>query len=343
MARAPKKRVERLPPITDPRRQLPFRFQSYGELIADLGRTDALACSLILSVKYFTDAAELYAKDAEEKRSAEARAAGEVEKKFTDDEKVRAMWAFGNREADRFDINTQNPAFPVLGTHAAQLLLVGVYQQAEVFLNAVRDELKDMGYRWPQRGNHVPLLEYTLQHLPGALNDNKIKIGTERYDLFEYYRLIRNAFVHGPIDRKKLAAYYESVKEYRTIVASEYDLDAPNPFEYISFEDYHLFTRLAKYIATDICRIGEPRDEALVKRIEWKGDKVEMPLARFVGYRRSKARLRASISRWFKAHYALNLENRATALDALVEYVEMFPNQRLRRKNKKRGASKGAP
>jgi hypothetical protein len=239
---------------------------------------------------------------------------------------------------ERFAINIKNPDFPVLGTHAAQLLLVGVYQQAEVFLNGVRDELKEMGHRWPQRGNHVPLLEYTLQNLPSGLNDNKIKIGTERYDLFEHYRLMRNAFVHRPIDHGKVAGYFDSVKEHRKTVVSEYDLDAPNPFERISIDDYHLFTRLVKYIATDICRIGEPSDEALVKLIEWKGDKVEMPLARFVSSRRSKAKLCAAISQWFKEHYALKLENRTDALDALVEYVEQFPNQRLRRKNKKRSS-----
>jgi hypothetical protein len=174
-------------------------------------------------------------------------------------------------EAERFGVNTKNPAFDELGTHTAQLLLVGVYQQAEAFLTGVREELKAMGQSWPQRGNHVPLLEYTLQNLPGGLADNKIKIGTERYELFEYYRLMRNSFVHTSTDRKKLATYFENVRDHRQRVESKYDLNAPNPFECLSYDDYHLFTRLAKYIATDICRIGEPTDNDLVKLIERKG------------------------------------------------------------------------
>jgi hypothetical protein len=91
-----------------------------------------------------------------------------------------------------------------------------------------------------------------------------------------------------------------------------------------------------KYIATDVCRIGEPSDEALLKRIEWKGDKVEMPLERFVSSRRSKEKLIAAISQWFKEQYGLKLENRKEALGALVAYVEQFLNKRLRQKSLKR-------
>jgi hypothetical protein len=335
MVRPPKVTVERLPAINDPRRQLPFRFRSYDELTADLGRTDALASSIMLAVEYFTNDAEKFAKDVAEERRRAASAAGTAELPFTDDDKLRAMWTFGNREAERFAINTANPAFPILRTHAVQLLLVGVYQQAEVFLNGVRDELREMGHEWSPRGNKVPLLEYTLENLPDGLSANKIRLGCERYDLFEYYRLMRNAFAHGPSDHKKIAKHFQSVKHYRATVLSEFGLAAPNSFDLMSLDDYQLFTRLLKYIATDICRIGEPSDEALVKLIEWNGGKVEQPLARFVLIRQFKANLRASLSRWFKARYALKLQNRPSALDALVEYVEKVPNQRARRKMKR--------
>jgi hypothetical protein len=85
MAQVGKKPVEQLPRITDLRRQLTFRFRSYTSLIADLGRIDALASSLTLSVRYLTDAAETRAKELEEKMKAEARAAGQVERDFSED------------------------------------------------------------------------------------------------------------------------------------------------------------------------------------------------------------------------------------------------------------------
>jgi hypothetical protein len=61
MAKTSKKKAQRLPPINDPRRQLPFRFRSYRELTNGSGRYDALAASLSLSVQYFLNAAEEFA------------------------------------------------------------------------------------------------------------------------------------------------------------------------------------------------------------------------------------------------------------------------------------------
>lgn len=78
-------------------------------------------------------------------------------------------------------------------------------ESRKAFLNGIRDELRSMGQNWPQRDSHTPLLDYTLQNLPGGLGGNKIKLGGERYHLFDYYRLMRNAFIHPATDRKKLA------------------------------------------------------------------------------------------------------------------------------------------
>jgi hypothetical protein len=327
MAKTSKTTVQRLPPVNDPRRQLPFRFRSYRELTNGSGRYDALAASLSLSVQYFLKAAEEFAEvkklkalEIDPNRAADPR------------DKRDAMWEFGNDQAKRFSINTANTHFGELPPHTTQLLLVSAYQQAETFLNGVRSELRNMGIEWPTRGDHEPLLKYTLENLPNGLKDNKTLIGEERYDLFEYYRLMRNAFVHGPISKAKLTEQFATVEPCRELVASEYKLDAPNSFEKLKLDDYMLFTRLIKYIATDICRIGEPSDQALVKLIEWKEGKVEKPLQNFLKFRPSRKRIGDDISKWFKENYSMTLARRPNALDALVTYVDQFPNKRTRRK-----------
>jgi hypothetical protein len=334
MAKTAKEKIERLPPINNPRRQLPFRFRSYKELMAGSGRYDALASSLSLSVQYFLKAAEDFADG--KKTIALGQDPSQT---FTAKDKRNAMWDFANDQAEHFSINTANVEFSELPPHTTQLLLVSVYQQAESFLNGVRYELRDMGVEWPARGEHVPLLEYTLQNLPNGLDDNKIMIGEERYDLFEYYRLMRNAFVHSPLSSAKLAKHFDAVAPYRNLMASEYGVDAPNPFGRMKLDDYMLFTRLIKYIATDICRIGEPSDEALVKLIEWKQGVVGKPLKVFLKYRPSKPLMRAAISKWFHANYSLTLDRRPTALDALLTYVSRFPNKRTRRRAIKASAN----
>ncbi len=247
------------------------------------------------------------------------------------------MWDYGNLQAALFKINTQNTAFNELSAHTSQLLLVGVYQQAEAFLNGFRDELKAMGQSWPQRSNHTPLLDYTLQNLPGGFGGNKIKLGEERYHLFDYYRLMRNAFVHTATDRKKLVTHFKDVASYKKMVTSKFHLDAPNRFDLLSFDDYLLFTRLVKYIATDICRIAEPSDADLLKLIECKdGTAVGQPLIRFLSYRPAESLLRQKILNHFSTRYRLDLRVRPKALDDLVQYVKTFPNKKVRRKHKKR-------
>ena len=258
-------------------------------MIAHLGRIDALGLSLIMSVRHFTSAAEAHAKVLEENAEDEARQAGQDERPFSEAQKLRAMWEYSNSQARYFKINTYNTEFESLGAHTVQLLLVGVYQQMEAFLNGLRKELELMGQEWPPRGNNTPLRDYTMHHLPGGLSDNKIKIGEERYKLFDYYRLLRNAFVHTTIARTRLGTCFDRVSDLRKVVKLEYDLNAPNRFEVLPYDDYLLFTRLVKYIAVDLCRIAEPSDGELIKLIEWKGSAVGQPLAFFLGARSSGA------------------------------------------------------
>jgi hypothetical protein len=143
---------------------------------------------------------------------------------------------------------------------------------------------------------------------------------------------MRNAFVHGPIPKAKLTEQFATVEPYRELVASEFKLDAPNSFEKLKLDDYMLFTRPIKYIATDICRIGEPSDQALVRIIEWKQGKVEKPLQNFLKFQPSRKKVGDDISRWFKENYNMTLARRPSALEALVTYVDQFPNKRTRRK-----------
>jgi hypothetical protein len=90
------------------------------------------------------------------------------------------MWEYSNQQARRFDIKTDNPAFNDLGPHTSQLVLVAAYQQAEAFLDGLRNELKSLGKNWPEREGRTSLLEYTLKNLRDGLASNRIK--SERKD-----------------------------------------------------------------------------------------------------------------------------------------------------------------
>jgi hypothetical protein len=45
--------------------------------------------------------------------------------------------------------------------------------------------------------------------------------------------------------------------------------------------------------------------------------------------------MREEISKWFNTRYSMALERRQSALEALVKYIDQFPNRRIRRKANK--------
>jgi hypothetical protein len=120
-----------------------------SDLIADLGRTDAVAFSLTISVERFTDAAKAFAKDVEKTKSCGAR--------------HRRGRAKLTERIDYARCGSSAMMLAVLVGPICELVLrrVGhlhpgayggayssdVYQQIEVFLYGMRDERKGMGCR----------------------------------------------------------------------------------------------------------------------------------------------------------------------------------------------------
>jgi hypothetical protein len=137
---------------------------------------------------------------------------------------------------------------------------------------------------------------------------------------------MRNAFVHS--NRGNPAKYFAQVANYRALVKSEFNLDALNQFEELSFDDYLLFTRLIKYIAVDVCRIAEPSDADLIKLIEWKGGAIGPPLVRFLSCIQSESLLRQRISYHFRTRYRVDFSNRQQALDDIVRYIKTVPKMK---------------
>lgn len=85
-------------------------------------------------------------------------------------------------------------------------------------------------------------------------------ISFPEYHLIDYYRIIRNAFVHlqeTDDEHKKTTKYYkEKIVPHLQHFKENYELDAPNKPEQINFEDFMLYTRAIKYfsnILNDVC------------------------------------------------------------------------------------------
>jgi hypothetical protein len=297
-------RAERLPRTRSPRTDIPFLFDSYRSLAQELGEMDGLAAALAIATRHFID---------------DAIASGHPQNYALD-------LAMANSVATRF------VDFDGLTPHLCQLLIVGTYQQAEAFLDNFRAEQRAMGRTWRPRMDGETRLHHALDCLPGEFSVNLTKVGKERYEVHDYYRRIRNGFVHSSIDRRNLDDHYDRVVVHRELVRDEYNLLAPNLFGQLTFHDHLLFTRVTKYLATDLCRLGPPdrgKELALILA-EPDAHQIE-PITRFSQRRDSDDSMRRAIRAWFKSRHNFQTALRPDLEDYLMQWVRSLPTKKQRR------------
>jgi len=150
--------------------------------------------------------------------------------------------------------------FKDLRSRCARLQILAVYQQIEYFLEAFRK-------------THPRKVDYSAQsdgdRLSRTLSAFKItsrEVGQLEVDIFQYYRLARNLIMHDPEgDQRK--THERKCKDLQTQVqqSSYQTLSAPNVIEELCFDDFVLFTRVGKQLASNLCQVTNPTDNELVE------------------------------------------------------------------------------
>lgn len=289
----------RLPPTNKPKQDIPFVFLSYKALRQQLGEIDALAAAIVVSTRGLT---------------AEAEASGDTRAHLIERAAVH-------------HVSTRHVDFAQLESRTVQLLLVGVFQQVEIFLDALRKEQALFGRLISAKNDGEAPMMHALRTLPGGSLANRQRVGGERFDLLDYYRLVRNAFAHDG-DEQRLSRVFEAVSVYRSLVSEEFGLTAPNPVGELTHDDYLLATRLAKYLATDICRIAGPTGAveiiAMIGGEKVVGDPVGMIRRR----RNNEDRTRKAVSRWLFNRFHYDVAEHPGVLDSIMEWSATLPTRR---------------
>jgi hypothetical protein len=271
-----------------------FTFRCYRNLKYNLGKLDAIVECNELAVREFV-----------------ARA-----RDFKDPS------AYISDLSTQHEIRVNHVDFEHFRIRAAQLYILSVYQQAEDFLQGFRDEYpgsKD----WTC--DKDPLLECILKKVGGGFSINSASIGKFRLELFRYYRFIRNRFMHTKITDKRLDNQLSIVTAMSDEIQSNYKVwTAPNTFECLSFDDFLLFSRVAKDIGYRLCQLSRPTDEELAKMIEELSEKGE-PNVDLKGMRKrlnSPTRLRNSLSGLVGSLYGLSPDESTGVVDILLRKIQ---------------------
>lgn len=145
----------------------------------------------------------------------------------------------------------------------AKLQIGAVARYLEVFLDDFRAELPR---EVRQRNNKEDLVTYMLD----VYKVKKSEVGELQFDLLNYYRRIRNRFIHDPTaeESKKLVREAESLRAAIASGDSPYKrLSAPNAPEYVCFDDFILFTRALKDFAKGLCSGVQVSDAEIKSRL----------------------------------------------------------------------------
>lgn len=294
--------VERLPRTTTPLIDIPFIFDSYRELTGRLGAVDGHAATLAIAARYFTDQSHLQADDQE----------------------------LGLELAAKYQVATRFIDLHNLPAHLHQLLIVGTTKYWEDFLIRFRREQLSLGRAWRERREGEDQLSYVLDCIDGGKTTNIKRVGEERCALVNYYRLVRNAAAHEFEKRARLAQEFDKVRQYSSLVVQEYRLQAPNTFSELTFEDHMLYTRVIKYLATDLCRLVPPRSFFEVRKVV--ADRSTFaPEPTFIRrFKGNDKKLTRGFSSFFKQHYNFTIDQDVMA--QIVLWINELPNRKVRRR-----------
>lgn len=126
--------------------------------------------------------------------------------------------------------------------------IVNIHLCFESFLTELGDHAKKYGVNAvskPEKG------ETPLSYAERTVLVSSSKEITSRIKLCDYYREVRNTAVHDPKNEgRRVNAAFNKLKKYSYKTDAKYaKLEAPNPFDSITFDDFVMFARTCNELA----------------------------------------------------------------------------------------------
>lgn len=229
--------------------------------------------------------------------------------------------SFFSESCKKYGVRVNSLDSDIFHARISQWYILSVYQQAEDFFREFRNEHPE-GSKWSNRSEG----ESQLSCLMRSLNINEIQLDPDgqgiKLRIFEYYRLIRNRFMHTSASENQLSRALKRIEEHPISVNERFHVNAPNSYEFVTFDDFILFSRITKDIAQNLCHIAKPSVdgivEMLIKRSEDKDD-LDVNLKGFKVLANNPGRLLKALNRLLKIQYNLQESEVKAIMDEIID------------------------
>lgn len=251
--------------------EMGFRFKAYCILKKNLGEIDAIVECLELASLNFL---EYITKDSDNKK--------DIEKN------IQTLSKKHNIKVDYVEPKT-------FENRVMLLHIVSVYEQLECYYDNIIVQHPLIQNKVGRKDGET-LIDFILK----KTSSNKLKDSIE-YKTLEYYRLIRNQFVHVADHDNRLVSLKKEILTLKDV--SEYlNLSAPNDYKELKFDDFILFTRCIKEFAQKINNLYTKNNKELKEII------IKNHSSKLTKYLQSKDRLRKLIKQLLIIDYNIRDE-----------------------------------
>ncbi len=278
-----------------------FKFPCYKSLNLNMGKLDAgVNCNELAVRRFFR----------------EAHAAPDLISY------VQSMSGEYGVRVDHVDLET-------LRLRVSHLYVLSVYQQAEEFFHRFREEhpqASSWGYN-----QKLSLFENLLRNMGPSYKEVRAVVGELEIRIFDYYREIRNRFMHAEANEERADKRLEKVaRELREATQERQNYarpSAPNGYQEVSFDDFILFTRTVKRIGRAMCRAGRPTDAGIVRMVErldeQENSQVDLK-KHFNRYAGKPGRLRNALAGVLFHQFDLDREESESIIDLMLARSNVF-------------------
>jgi hypothetical protein len=134
------------------------------------------------------------------------------------------------------------------------------------------------------------------------------------YDIVQYYRLIRNEFVHPFINKhENIDYFYKRIDKNKLNKAYPKYSSCLNTKNNISFDDFIFLSLIIKEYAKILCDFIEPSDDIMAKSVDYK---------KFVRYGLNSERFINSITQHLVSNFSIRLD-KAKKIACLVKQMAL--------------------